>query len=75
MRRWQAYEATNKYYYDDDDGMIIGQVHKFGTSVSVYTATVKPDNMDKLLGQYVNVDYAQKAVENFWLIQDRTLIE
>jgi hypothetical protein len=75
MRRWQDYEATNKYYYDDDDGMIIGQIHKFGTSVSIYTATVKPDNIDKLLGQYVNVDYAQKAVENFWLIQDRTLIE
>jgi hypothetical protein len=75
MRRWQDYEATNKYYYDDADGMIIGQIHKFGTSVSIYTATVKPDNIDKLLGQYVNVDYAQKAVENFWLIQDRTLIE
>ena len=75
MRRWQDYEATNKYYYDDDDGMIIGQIHKFGTSVSIYTATVKPDNIDKLLGQYVNIDYAQKAVENFWLIQDRTLIE
>jgi hypothetical protein len=75
MRRWQDYEATNKYYYDDSDGMIIGQIHKFGTSVSIYTATVKPDNIDKLLGQYVNVDYAQKAVENFWLIQDRTLIE
>jgi hypothetical protein len=75
MRRWQDYEATNKYYYDDSDGMIIGQIHKFGTSVSIYTATVKPDNIDKLLGQYVNIDYAQKAVENFWLIQDRTLIE
>jgi hypothetical protein len=75
MRKWQDYEATNKYYYDDDDGMIIGQIHKFGTSVSIYTATVKPNNIDKLLGQYVNVDYAQKAVENFWLIQDRTLIE
>ena len=75
MRKWQDYEASNQYYYDDKDGLIIGQIHKFGTSVSIYTATVKPENLDKLLGQFINLDYAKRAVERFWEIQDRTLLE
>lgn len=75
MRKWQDYEASNQYYYDDKDGLIIGQIHKFGTSVSIYTATVKPENLDKLLGQFINLDYAKNAVERYWEIQDRTLLE
>lgn len=75
MRKWQDYEASNQYYYDDKDGLIIGQIHKFGTSVSIYTATVKPENLDKLLGQFINLDYAKLAVERYWEIQDRTLLE
>lgn len=75
MRKWQDYEASNQYYYDDKDGLIIGQIHKFGTSVTIYTATVKPENLDKLLGQFINLDYAKRAVERYWEIQDRTLLE
>jgi hypothetical protein len=75
MRRWQEYENNTQYYYDDKDGMVIGQVHRFGTSNSVYTATVKPDNIDCVLGQFVSSDYARNAVQNFWNIQDRTLIQ
>jgi len=75
MKKWQDYESNNKYYFDDKDGMMIGQVYKFGTTVSVYTATVKFENIDRLLGQYINLDYAQKAVERFWEIEDGTLIE
>jgi hypothetical protein len=73
MRRWQEYENNTQYYYDDIDGMVIGQVHRFGTSNSVYTATVKPDNIDNVLGQFVSLDYAKKSVETFWIWQDRTL--
>ena len=75
MRKWQEYENNNQYYYDDEDGMVIGQVHRFGNSVNIYTATVKSSNGENLLGQFVTVDYAKKAVRNFWEIQDRTLLE
>ena len=75
MRRWQEYENNTQYFYDDIDGMVIGQVHRFGTSNSVYTATVKPDNIDNLLGQFVSLDYAKNAVQNFWNTQDRTLLQ
>ena len=75
MRRWQEFENSAQYYFDDLDGMIIGQIHKFGTSTHVYTATVKPNNIDRILGQYISAVYAMKAIERYWEIEDRTMLE
>ncbi len=74
VRKWQELEANNQYYYNEVDGLIIGQIHRFGTSNSIYTATVKPDNIDKVLGYYISGDHAKKAVQRFWEIEDGTLI-
>lgn len=74
MRKWQEFEHNNQYYYNDFDGLIIGQTHKFGTSNNIYTATVKPQNIDKVLGYYISGDHAKRAVERFWEIEDRTMI-
>jgi hypothetical protein len=75
MRKWQEFEHNSQFYYDESDGLVIGHVHKFGNMASIHTATVKCDNVDKTLGQYITVSYAKKAVEQFWDIQDRTLLE
>jgi hypothetical protein len=75
MRKWQEFENDSEYYYDDGDGMVIGHIHKFGNLRMIYTATVKSSNLDQGLGQFVSRDYARKAVERFWEIQDRTLLE
>jgi hypothetical protein len=74
MRRWQEFENSAQYYFDDVDGLIIGQIHKFGNSTHVYTATVKPHNIDQVLGQYISGTYAMKAIERYWNIEDGTLI-
>lgn len=73
MRRWHDWEQNTQYYYNESDGMVIGQVHNFGNS-SLHTATVKPDNIDKILGYYINKSYAKTAVERYWEIEDRTMI-
>lgn len=75
MRRWQEFENSAQYYFDDLDGLIIGQIHKFGTSTHVYTATVKPHNIDQVLGQYISAVYAMKAIERYWEREDRTMLE
>jgi hypothetical protein len=75
MRKWQEFENKTHYYYNDEDGLIIGQIHKFGNSMMVYTASVKPDNVDQILGQFISGDFAKKSVEKYWDIQDRTLLE
>jgi hypothetical protein len=71
---WQEFESNVNYYYDDTDGKIIGQIHRFGTSTSVYTATVLSERIDQTLGQYVTRDYATKAVENWWNMEDKTMM-
>lgn len=73
MKVWHPYEINNQYYYDNDDGLIIGQVHKFGTSIAIYTASVIFENVERTLGRYITIEYAMKAVEKFWSMQERTL--
>ena len=62
-------------YYDDEDGKIIGSVYKIGNSTSVWGSKVYQDQQEGVLGQYINSDYARKAVENFWAVMSRTLLE
>ena len=70
------------YYFDIDNGMIVGTAHKFalqdiwGAAVHTgsYCHTFKFDD-EKALGQFIGEAFAKKAVEHYWDIQSRTLIE
>ena len=64
-------EFSQFVYYDDADGKIIGSVYKVGNSQSIYGASV--DN--NVLGHYIDCDFARRAVEQYWNIQDKTLLE
>jgi hypothetical protein len=71
------------YYYDTETGMIVGTAHKYALQDvwcgTVYTSRyefVGPKLDDeKPLGQYIEQDYAKKAVENYWGVQSRTMIQ
>ena len=67
-------EFSQFVYYDDADGKIIGAVYKIGNQNSIYGAKVYCE-VEGILGQYIDSDYARKAVEIFWEIQSRTVIE
>ena len=80
MKKWMEKEFSFWAYYDDEDGQIIGAVHKMGTgSTAVWLAKMyKVENyMHQELhnGQYVDSDYAKRSVERYWEIQGRTLLE
>lgn len=70
------------YYYDTTTGLIVGTSHKYALqdvwSATVYTGNYnwspRPDD-EKPLGQYIEQDYAKRAVEHFWEVQSRTLLE
>jgi hypothetical protein len=67
-------------YYDDEDGQIIGAVHKLGTgSNAVWIAKMyRVENfMHQELhnGQFIDSDYAKRSVERYWEIESRTLLE
>ena len=74
MKVWQETEFTNHLYYDDSDGRIIGITHKLGTQSIIYIAKVYKDNIEAVLGQYVSCEYAKIAIENFWLVEEKTYL-
>ena len=75
MKKWVEKDQNQWFYFDDDDGKIIGMVHKIGTqTTAIWNAKIYAE-IEGSLGQYVDSDYARRAVENYWEIQSRTLIE
>ena len=74
MKKWLEKEHSQWVYYDDNDGKIIGSSYKFGNLNSIWGAKVYIDT-ELVLGTYVDSDYARKAVERYWEIESRTLIE
>jgi hypothetical protein len=74
MKRWQEKEFYQSVFYDDVDGKIIGVVYRVGTQNTIWGAKVYTD-MEGVLGQYIDSDYAKKAVELFWDVQSRTVLE
>ena len=76
-RQWKDGETVANFLYYDDTGRIIGEVGLAGHQIKTkHTTTIYPDNKEVFsLGMYINSEFAKQAVERWWLIQDRTLIE
>ena len=74
MKQWTEKEFSQWVYYDDKDGKIIGSVYKVGTQNSIWGAKTYTET-DNVLGQYIDSDYARKAVEKQWKIYHNTVIE
>jgi hypothetical protein len=74
MKQWMEKEFSQWVYYDDEDGKIIGSVYKIGNTVGIWGAKVYAE-VEGILGQYIDSTYAKKAIENFWDIMSRTLLE
>ena len=76
-KSWRETEHHSELYYREDDGLIVGHVHRLGTQNIIWIAKgYKPeDYSEAMLGHYISRDYARKAVERFWEVQERTLLE
>lgn len=71
---WKDGDHEVYYYHHTDDGLIIGQIHKI-THTKVWIAKILDANTERILGQYIGYEYAKSAVERYWEIQSRTLLE
>jgi len=59
-----------------DDGHVKGVSLADGATLKRATAINHwHDQHEGVLGQYINSDYARKAVEKFWDVMSRTLLE
>ena len=76
-RAWRETEHHTELYYQEEDGLIVGQVHRLGNQNIIWVAKVYHPitYQDAMLGHYITRDFARRAVERWWDIQERTLIE
>lgn len=74
-RNWKDANDDCQYHYDVTDGRIVGQVNKIAHTKIWLAKIIKNHNDEYYLGQYISCEFAKNAVENYWLIQSRTLIE
>ena len=74
MKKWMEKEYSQWVYYDDEDGKIIGSVYKVGNSQTIWGAYLY-FNVEGVLGQYIDSNFAKRAVEYFWMVEERSVLE
>jgi hypothetical protein len=75
-RNWKEELHDTHYYYGTENGRIVGLITPV-THTRIWVARILTEqyNNDIFLGQYISLEFAKKAIETYWNIQDRTLIE
>lgn len=74
-RLWKDSEHDVHYIYNETDGRIVGQINKIAHTKIWLSKIIFNHNEEKYLGQYIGYEFAKKSIEEYWAIQDRTLIE
>lgn len=75
VKRWKDSSNNTAYYFYEGDGKIIGQVHNIAHTDIWLAKIIFNYTEEKYLGQYVTQTFARHAIENFWEIEDRTLLD
>jgi len=75
MHEWKDMDTNTFYFFRKEDGLIVGQVYNLAHT-KIWGAKIPVNAREEdILGQYINIDFAKKAVEKYWDVQSRTLIE
>lgn len=73
--------TTIKYYYREDDGKILGSVWQYVNNNIVWCSKILVDEFpftnesEKHLGQFINEEFAKKSIEDYWKLEDNTVLE
>jgi hypothetical protein len=74
-RAWRLADYNNHYYHQLNDGLVIGHVFNYAHTI-IWGAKVPSPlnrNEDVILGRYVEMEFAKKAIEKYWNDDNRTL--
>lgn len=72
---WRDTEQGTCYFFNTDTGLIVGQIYNI-VHTKIWGAKITvPYNNETNLGQFISQNHAKQAVEHYWDIQQRTLIE
>lgn len=74
MRRdWRDIDKGVQYYYQVHNGLIVGQVYNMAYT-SIWGAKIPISATEEIiLGQFVTLEFAKRAIEEHWGDKDRIL--
>ena len=72
-RNWRCVNGYNHYYFQVYDGKVIGQVYNYAHTIIWGAKILVSATEELILGQYVEMEYAKRAIEEYWNEKDRTL--
>jgi hypothetical protein len=71
-RRWRCVDKNSHYYFQEHDGRIIGQAYNIAFTI-VWGSKIPINAVEEMiLGQYIELEYAKRAIEEYWEEKDRT---
>lgn len=72
VRDWRDVDKGCQYFYQVRNGLIVGQVYNMAYT-SIWGAKIPISaTEEEILGQFVSLEFAKKAVEEYWGAKDRT---
>ena len=72
-RDWRDIDKGTQYYYQVYNGLIVGQVYNMAYT-SIWGAKIPVSATEEIiLGQFVTLEFAKRAIEEHWGDKDRTL--
>jgi hypothetical protein len=72
MFDWKDAEHNCSYFFKILTGRIVGQAYNLAHT-NIWGAKIITDgNEEKYLGQYINQDFAKKAIEFYWKLKEQT---
>jgi hypothetical protein len=73
-RQWRCVSTNNcHYYFQVHNGLVVGQIYNLAHTIIWGAKIPVSANEDLILGQYVEMEFAKKAIEEYWGEKDRTL--
>ena len=75
VKEWKDAEHGTHYYFEQNSGLIVAQVYNLAHTKVWGAKILIEHNVEKYLGNYISCESAKKAIEKYWDVQDRTLIE
>jgi hypothetical protein len=73
-REWRSSSHNNSYYYFQvSNGLIVGQVYNLAHTIIWGAKILVSADEELILGQYVEMEFAKKAIAEYWGDKDRTL--
>lgn len=72
-RQWRWVNKDCHYYFQTYNGLVVGQAYNLAHTI-IWGAKIPVSATEELiLGQYVDAEFAKKAIEEYWDEKDRTL--